>query len=581
MSEKYLPEGQVGSEIASEFAAAQEEVNRLSAFIDEKQIALANAEKTARDLMYPKNPEAKMQRTLTVPPHSFAEFYTADSALTAIPDEARLLVASTNPQAVALYVRPYGPNGSTLGEGISRADRGRPAKVWDKGKSTRTASGESIGMLEQTLWALNPGDAVYVHTPGKSKYVECYQITRPTAARTLVAKRIPSSFERSTNTTGSFSAHFVEGAWDRVKEINDLKAEIEQADKQKSVVMRPFFAARLESVHARYLALNQYGLVMNEDHFTVGEYGARLEYCESTVAEVETELEKIETNTKNRSDFESLLDEKIKARLSAIEAECTDNGTYLSVYAPKHEKFTQAFWYTREGFQDLIKFLDTIQIKINRQIVQVQTARESAAQEARAAELGLPGNIQIFHRRGGNTKLSDGWVIKPNGELRMADVAVSGHTLDGTQTWRQLLPGELALSWSKDYSAAEQVFDVVYNPGTVTAEQIQAVAKIQQELAEERGAGRGWGFGAPAVVTPPKPVSREYTYSNFQETNPPQETKPPVETTTFSYSGKRDFKCSCGCFERVGSGAMTEYNAGKEITITCGSCKKSALVKKQ
>lgn len=142
-------------------------------------------------------------------------------------------------------------------------------------------------------------------------------------------------------------------------------------------------------------------------------------------------------------------------------------------------------------------------------------AREAAAArlaqaEAEAKELGLPGNIRIWHRSG-RTDAGKAWVIGQNGRERecdFVDTMVCGSSskryhqnYEGDHVWNQILPGELVLKWSKAYTAAEHVCEIVYRPETVSEAQLERVAEIQQELDEAWSdlTGLASGKACPAI----------------------------------------------------------------------------------
>lgn len=102
------------------------------------------------------------------------------------------------------------------------------------------------------------------------------------------------------------------------------------------------------------------------------------------------------------------------------------------------------------------------------------------------------------------------------------------------------------------------------------------MSAIQQELADDRGPGRGWGFCAPAKLTP---VVAQVEYE-IEVTPPVTEVAKTPEKTTFTYAGKRDFKCGCGCFERLEKSAFEKYLSGEVVSVSCTSCHKVGEVKK-
>lgn len=138
------------------------------------------------------------------------------------------------------------------------------------------------------------------------------------------------------------------------------------------------------------------------------------------------------------------------------------------------------------------------------------------AAEAEAKEMGLPGNIRLWHRDGA-TNAGEAWVIGPNGmerECDLVDTMVCGsnskryhQSYEGDHVWNQILPGELVLYWSHAYTAAPHKFEVIYRPKTLTEAQLERVAEIQNGIEEQffgkaglasarscPSIGQGWGL---------------------------------------------------------------------------------------
>lgn len=138
------------------------------------------------------------------------------------------------------------------------------------------------------------------------------------------------------------------------------------------------------------------------------------------------------------------------------------------------------------------------------------------AAEAEAKELGLPGDIRLWHRDGA-TNAGEAWVIGPNGmerECDFVDTMVCGSNskryhqkYEGDHVWNQILPGELVLYWSHAYTAAPHKFEVIYKPETLTEAQLERVAEIQNGIEEQffgkaglasarscPSIGQGWGL---------------------------------------------------------------------------------------
>lgn len=125
---------------------------------------------------------------------------------------------------------------------------------------------------------------------------------------------------------------------------------------------------------------------------------------------------------------------------------------------------------------------------------EIEAQRQAVAKverEVQAKELGLPSDVRIWKRRGGRTGCSQGWVIDANGVDRERDRLYNQNARraerygEGYEIWNQILPGELVIQWSKDYTAADHKFAVVHRPETMTEAQLERVAEIQAEIAEE------------------------------------------------------------------------------------------------
>lgn len=116
------------------------------------------------------------------------------------------------------------------------------------------------------------------------------------------------------------------------------------------------------------------------------------------------------------------------------------------------------------------------------------------AEEAQAAiseavtmmENGCLFYFQAYHRRGGVTGNSDGWVVRSDGSLRGRDSdTVPYRKSDGTYIWNLVNPDELALSWSCETTRnmeGSSDFKVVKLPTNgPTRAQLEAVREIETE----------------------------------------------------------------------------------------------------
>jgi hypothetical protein len=114
-------------------------------------------------------------------------------------------------------------------------------------------------------------------------------------------------------------------------------------------------------------------------------------------------------------------------------------------------------------------------------------------------------NFSAWKRRGGATNCGQGWVISPDGSLRGPDRMDKPRPKydEGTQHWDLVAEEELALVWSKAYTAAAHDFKVAKLPvGGPTAKQLERAVELQLEIAQQfpvTSTGLSSGLPSPSV----------------------------------------------------------------------------------
>lgn len=138
---------------------------------------------------------------------------------------------------------------------------------------------------------------------------------------------------------------------------------------------------------------------------------------------------------------------------------------------------------------------------------------------------GTLANFGGHYRVMGAAKNAQFWVIRPDGSLREPDEDVGrGYCqkykgAEGDKRWNVVAPEELALSWSKPFTAATHEFIVNKLPVSgVTPAQAETAKRLQTEIAERfdgttgcsgrtsPGIGNGWGLADKAEVSAEEPV---------------------------------------------------------------------------
>ena len=329
------------------------------------------------------------------------------------------------------------------------------------------------------------------------------------------------------------------------------KADAEAASRRARPELLPRLAraqARLDELKSGNPDTSYPTLEPGETTFKFG-WSDKL-YTEENVAEVERkivhweeqaveELRQLVARTKFQPQYEALSQrvEKLGLALNFSEEKVhwTGRGSYHGGYP-----------YTQAGIESFTADLIRKEEEAAKEARERAAAIAKASAEAEAAKLGLPQNIRIWKRTGGATNCGMGWVIKPDGSDRERDGLENSNPRraerldEGYLFWRQVLPGELVLSWSKATTAGEHHFEVVYLPELVTEAQLERTAEIQQELeamwAGRRGlssnrpspaVGRGWGLGN--FETPPAPSQVLDTATPTVEPDSHQEDPPVVD----------------------------------------------------
>lgn len=186
-------------------------------------------------------------------------------------------------------------------------------------------------------------------------------------------------------------------------------------------------------------------------------------------------------------------------------------------------------------------------------------------------------------RTRGATYLADYWVIGGDGAHREPDSCdfERRSSSDGQKNWRLVRPGELAISWTKAYTADPHKFVVNKLPiGGLTRAQIEAVERIEGGIAdycdgstgmsgrESPLVGDGWGLAPrkPTAVT--TPAASVATTSSSPAT--------PLTPVAWVHLGGRDFRCG-GC-NRTNRVPKTFVNGDR---ITCVACRGVGLAVKK
>ena len=161
----------------------------------------------------------------------------------------------------------------------------------------------------------------------------------------------------------------------------------------------------------------------------------------------------------------------------------------------------QSIKYSEETVFLINQFVTQKELELQMQQEAERLRLEYEKQQAEAQSMGLPSNIEIWHRVGCSTNCGEGWVVKPDGSFRDPTKFEPKKLFssDGYKNWEQILPGEVVLSWGKGNTAAEHEFQVIYMPNEgLTAAQKDVILHIEEDIQEQWKDKRGMSSGLPS-----------------------------------------------------------------------------------
>ncbi len=202
-----------------------------------------------------------------------------------------------------------------------------------------------------------------------------------------------------------------------------------------------------------------------------------------------------------RSEYENKITEIYGDRIERTGLELKFQDSLFAVILSEEIRWLK---YSDESLDFLSKKIKEREDKlaIEKLVREKEAEYQKKAKEAK--ELGLPSDINIWHRTGGLTGCSSGWVIGQEGADRECDRNLNENDnrykrySDGYEVWDQILQGELVIKWTKDFTAAPHVCEVVYQPDEISEAQLERVAEIQNKLEKKYEGLFGSASGKPS-----------------------------------------------------------------------------------
>ncbi len=229
-------------------------------------------------------------------------------------------------------------------------------------------------------------------------------------------------------------------------------------------------------------------------------YSKTRRYSDALVSELNDILKK-EKSEKNARDTYIPMYQEMKNTLSTLDISITYNNTDVTLTAPTSYFDYKFYSYSQNGYNSFINDVTQYQEKIaqeqeeaRRKAEELKRAAELKRRKEEAKESGYPEKFEFWNRLGGATNLSHAYVIESNGMIREPDynnLSNINHKYkysdwkneaDGTQGYMQILPGEIIITYTKDYTAVPYIFDVKWADDEITEAQLEVIC---DELAEK------------------------------------------------------------------------------------------------
>ena len=290
----------------------------------------------------------------------------------------------------------------------------------------------------------------------------------------------------------------------RISEIDDY-IEKENLEIKSSVENREKVLNQIEPIIQNIRKLNpEFEYEANSESFTYKENRNWLsktkKYTDDLISEISELFEKVQ-NKKNARDTYKPMYQEMENTLNTLNVSINYNDTEVILNDPTSYFRYKSYKYSHEGYNLFISDVTQYQQKIAKEQEEVRRKAEELIKTAElkrrkdeAKEMKYPEKFEFWNRIGGATNLGHSYVIESDGTIREPDynnLRNNNHKCrysdwkniaDGTQGYMQILPGEIIVSYTKDYTAAPYVFNVEWADGEITETQLEV---IYNELVEK------------------------------------------------------------------------------------------------
>ncbi len=320
---------------------------------------------------------------------------------------------------------------------------------------------------------------------------------------------------------------------DRDTKVSQIKAEREKALQAKERVIEEVtkIANEYNENHDDRMKVLFYDYKMEVTLESGGLYHEKMYYSEENVQKIKSHVEEVlkrEQQIKEQTEKNNKIIEKLAPYtelLNSIEAKISFNTNYFSVTFLTKElpviRYDRAFQRNEErgGSQSIdypysessiIDFAGRLVIAVEDYKIRKMAEREKEQQalakiqqaeaEKEAKEKGYPSNFSFYNRQSGATGLSHAYVISSNGDIRDPDDNILKNInhrhyysdpylciarAEGMQIYNQILPGEIILTYSKEYTKAPYLVNIEWADGMPTEDQLLVMVDLLEKMIPE------------------------------------------------------------------------------------------------
>ncbi len=370
-----------------------------------------------------------------------------------------------------------------------------------------------------------------VSTPTKAKYVLIRvewggAFNRARGNFDSYAKEVGATFFRRSSSNGggygndywilpvdfvhNMDSRDVSGILQRLED-EDKKAEAEadkyieekELERKNSIENRERILAQINPIIQRIKEENpNFEFVSNEDTFTIKQkyhLDKIKKYSDDLVSELSNILKLLLKLRQGRETYKPKYQE-VEKSVAHLGLTFTYEDNRILIYYPSGTY--HSYEYTEKDYnyllESLIKYQEELEKEkeeTRRKEAMLKREAELKRQKEEAKKLGYPELFEFYNRVTGKTGQSHAYVIERNGVIREPDyndLRNQNHryhadwlnSADGTQGYKQILPGEVIVSYTKECTAKPYIFDIEWADGELTEAQIDTIYEKLDEAAD-------------------------------------------------------------------------------------------------